>query len=119
VTQSAPLNRAFLTVVALLGWLGIVLQLWVSARPSMHNGHSVWHGIVQALCYFTVLTNILITLIATRLASVGPRAFLARRGDARGRGRLHRGRGALYALLLNALWRPPDCTSSPMRSCTR
>jgi hypothetical protein len=48
VTQSTPLKRALLIVIALLGWLGIVRQLWVSARLSMHHGHSAWHGIVQA-----------------------------------------------------------------------
>lgn len=106
MTQSAPLNRAFLIVIALLGWLGIVLQLWVSARLSMHNGHSVWHGIVQALCYFTVLTNILVTLIVTRLAWVGPRGFLARPGTLAAAAVYIVVVGLIYALLLNALWAP-------------
>jgi hypothetical protein len=39
----------------------------VSARLAMQHGDSPWHGIIQALCYFAVLTNILVTLIATRL----------------------------------------------------
>jgi hypothetical protein len=46
VPQFSPLNRAFLMLIALLGWLGIVLQLWVSARLAMQQGDSPWHGII-------------------------------------------------------------------------
>ena len=46
VPQFSPLNRAFLILIALLGWLGIVLQLWVSARLAMQQGDSPWHGII-------------------------------------------------------------------------
>jgi uncharacterized protein YacL len=106
VTQSIPLNRAFLIVIALLGWLGIVLQLLVSARLSMHQGHSAWHGIVQALCYFTVLTNILVTLIATRLAWWGARGFLGRPATLAAAAIYIVVVGLIYALLLSALWAP-------------
>jgi hypothetical protein len=106
VTHSTPLDRAFLILIALLGWLGIVLQLWVSARLSMHQGHPAWHGIVQALCYFTVLTNILVTLIATRLAWCGARGFLGRPGILAAAAVYIVIVGLIYALLLSALWAP-------------
>jgi hypothetical protein len=106
VPQSAPLNRAFLIVIALLGWLGIVLQLWVSARLAMHHGDSPWHGIVQALCYFTVLTNILVTLIATRLAWSGPGGLLGRPGTLAAAAVYIVVVGLIYALLLSSLWAP-------------
>ncbi len=106
VTQATPLNRAFLIVIALLGWLGIVLQVLVSARLSMHQGHSAWHGIVQALCYFTVLSNILVTLIATRLACCGARGFLGRPGTLAAAAVYIVVVGLIYALLLSALWAP-------------
>jgi hypothetical protein len=106
VPQSAPLNRAFLILIALLGWLGIVLQLWVSARLAMHHGDSPWHGIVQALCYFTVLTNILVTLIATRLAWSGPGGVLGRPGTLAAAAVYIVVVGLIYALLLRSLWAP-------------
>jgi hypothetical protein len=106
VPQSAPLNRAFLIVIALLGWLGIVLQLWVSARLAMQHGYSPWHGIVQALCYFTVLTNILVTLIATRLTWSGPGGWLGRPGTLAAAAVYIVVVGLIYALLLRSLWAP-------------
>ncbi len=106
MTQSAPLNRAFLIVIALLGWVGIVLQLLVSARLSMQQGHSAWHGIVQALCYFTVLTNILVTLSATRLAWWGARGFLGRPSTLAAAAVYIFVVGLIYALLLSSLWAP-------------
>jgi hypothetical protein len=100
MTQSAPLNRALLIVVALLGWLGILLQLWV------FNGHSAWAGIVQALCYFTVLTNILVTLIATHLAWSGARGFFGRAGTLAAAAVYIAVVGLIYALVLSSLWAP-------------
>jgi hypothetical protein len=107
VPQFSPLNRAFLILIALLGWLGIVLQLWVSARLAMHQGNSPWHGIVQALCYFTVLTNILVTLIATRLTWSAPgRGLLGRPGTLAAAAVYIVVVGLIYALLLRSLWAP-------------
>jgi len=107
VPQFSPLNRAFLILIALLGWLGIVLQLWVSARLAMHHGNSPWHGIVQALCYFTVLTNILVTLIATRLTWSAPgRGLLGRPGTLAAAAVYIVVVGLIYALLLRSLWAP-------------
>ena len=104
--RSTPFSRAFLIVIALLGWLGIVLQLWVSVHLAIRNGHSPWHGIVQALCYFTVLTNILVTLIATRLVVSGPRGRLARPGTLAAAAVYILVVGLIYALLLRSLWAP-------------
>jgi hypothetical protein len=107
VLQFSPLNRALLILIALVGWLGIVLQLWVSARLAMHHGHSPWHGIVQALCYFTVLTNILVTLIATRLTWSAPgHGLLGRPGTLAAAAVYIVVVGLIYALLLRSLWAP-------------
>jgi hypothetical protein len=95
-------SRSLLIVIALIGLLGILLQLWVSAHLAVRNGHSLLYGVLHALCYFTVLTNILVTIIAARLALGG---------------RLAPGTlaavavyilvvGLIYSLLLRSSWAP-------------
>ena len=46
-------ERPWLILMAGVGWLGLALQLLVSARVAMHNGRSPLQGVVEALCYFT------------------------------------------------------------------
>jgi hypothetical protein len=70
-----------------VGWLGLALQRPVSARVAIHNGRSPLQGVVEALCYFTVLTNTLVSLIAAaRLAGSRPcPAHHEQHGGGRGR----------------------------------
>ncbi|MBW8824005.1 MAG: Pr6Pr family membrane protein [Xanthomonadales bacterium] len=59
-------------IVAALAWMGLLLQLFLSLQLSLANGNGIVHGAWMYLAYFTVLTNLLVAVVAT---------VAARRGD--------------------------------------
>jgi hypothetical protein len=98
-------GRALLLLVAILGWLGLVLQLVVSARLASTAGRSPLAGILHALCYFTVLTNLLTTIVATA-GVTGGRGLLESHGTRAATAVYIFVVGLIYSLLLRALWAP-------------
>jgi hypothetical protein len=50
------------TLVALVAWFGVLLQLALSLQLAMANGKSVGDGLVIYLGFFTVLTNLLVAI---------------------------------------------------------
>jgi hypothetical protein len=56
--KSTPLT----TLVALVAWFGVLLQLLLSLQLAVANGKSVVDGLVVYLGYFTVLTNLLVAV---------------------------------------------------------
>jgi len=98
-------GRALLLLVAILGWLGLVLQLVVSARLASTAGHSPFAGVLDALCYFTVLTNLLTAIVATAGVSGGWR-LLESYGTRAATAVYIFVVGLIYSLLLRALWAP-------------
>lgn len=62
-------RRQILAVlVAIVGWGGLGLQLWLSMAGMMANGFSAGGALWRYLGYFTILTNILVAIVATRAA---------------------------------------------------
>jgi hypothetical protein len=104
---SGRLGRALLLLIALSGWLGLSLQLLVAARSAERGGRGAVLGILEALCYFTVLTNVLITAIATAASARAnrPRLLLAR-GTRAAAAVYIAVVGIIYSLLRRALWSP-------------
>jgi hypothetical protein len=102
--QGRP-GRALLLLIAILGWLGLVLQLIVSARAATNAGRSPLAGILDALCYFTVLTNLLVAIVATAALTGGRRSFTSRGVLAATAGYIFVV-GLIYSLLLRNLWAP-------------
>lgn len=98
-------GRTLLLLVAILGWLGLVLQLGVSARLASAAGRAPLAGITDALCYFTVLTNLLTAIVATA-GVTGARGFFASRGTRAANAVYIFVVGLIYSLLLRALWAP-------------
>ncbi len=98
-------GRTLLLLSAILGWLGLVLQLIVSARLSAAAGRSAFAGVLDALCYFTVLTNLLTALVAT-LGVSGAQGFFAASGTRAATTVYIFVVGLIYTLLLRALWAP-------------
>lgn len=92
------------TALACLAGAGVLLQLWLSLDLAVNNGHGWWHGLFMYAGYFTVLTNLLVALVAWRAA---------RTPDG---GLDHAWRGAAvtsilvvglaYHLLLRKIWNP-------------
>lgn len=63
-----------LALLAALAWFGVLLQLVLSLRLAQANGHSLADGLVSYSGYFTVLTNLLVALVATA-GLLWPRAW--------------------------------------------
>ncbi len=55
-------------VLACLASAGVLLQLWLSLDLAVRNGDGWWHGLIMYLGYFTVLSNMLVALVAIRAA---------------------------------------------------
>jgi hypothetical protein len=98
-------GRTVLLLIAILGWLGLVLQLIVSARLSANAGRSPFAGVLDALCYFTVLTNLLAAIVATT-GVTGGQGFFASRGTRAATAVYIFVVGLIYTLLLRTLWAP-------------
>lgn len=58
-------GRLALSLVALIAWLGVLLQLYLSVRLALGNGNCLVCGFVAFFGYFTVLTNIFVALAST------------------------------------------------------
>ncbi len=60
-----------LALVAVIAWLGVLLQLYLSVRLALGNGKSLVDGLVAYFGYFTVLTNIFVALACTLPLTLG------------------------------------------------
>lgn len=102
-------RRIFAATAALLGWLTLALQLLLSIQMSIGNGRGAWNGVWVYLGYFTILTNVLVTLVLTAAAS-GPRGVIGRylvRADLQTAAAMSIIIVALvYNLMLRQLWQP-------------
>lgn len=58
-------GRPLLAAMGVLAWAGLLLQLWLSVGLAQANGMSVIDGVIIYLGYFTVLSNLLVALVAT------------------------------------------------------
>jgi len=93
-------GRLLLGLCALCAWLGLVLQLGVSVRAAGALSGALW-----ALCYFTVLTNLLVAVVSTATIA-GHRGWLTRHGTLAAVAVYIFVVGLIYSLLLRALWAP-------------
>jgi hypothetical protein len=103
--RHANLTRALLWLVVCASWLGVLLQLVLSARLALRQGRSPLAGVLDALCYNTVLSNLFVALVSTARAA-------GRDGWLTARSTLAAGAvyifvvGLIYSLLLRATWAP-------------
>ena len=58
-------SRPALATLAVIAWIGVLLQLWLSINLALANGKTVIDGVVVFFAYFTVLTNLFVALTAT------------------------------------------------------
>ncbi|WP_266156468.1 Pr6Pr family membrane protein [Dyella silvatica] len=101
--------RAFAATAALLEWLALALQLYLSIQITNESGQGAWAGVWIYFGFFTTLTNLLVALALTATAW-GPRGQLSR---FLGRPSVYTCIamsivvvGALYNALLRQLWHP-------------
>ena len=103
------LRQRFVSVIALLGWVGLSIQLYLILLGRWELGASLLGGLVSTFSFFTVLTNILVAVVLTweltERPSVVRRWFLlpsVRSGIAVSIALV----GLAYNLLLRHLWQP-------------
>ncbi|SCX62349.1 hypothetical protein SAMN03159507_02582 [Pseudomonas sp. NFACC32-1] len=71
------LRRRLVSLAALLGWLGLSIQLYLILLGRWSLGASLLGGLVNFFSFFTVLTNILVAVVLTW--EVTPRESAVRR----------------------------------------
>ncbi len=98
-------GRTLLVLTAVLAWVGLVLQLIVSARLAVGAGRPPFFGLLDALCYFTVLTNLLVGVVAT-VGVIDGSGFFASSGVRAATAVYIFVVGLIYTLLLRTLWAP-------------
>lgn len=95
-------NRALARALAIVGWIGLLLQLYLSIRTQLLQGRSAAFGVLMYLGYFTILTNGLCTLLATAYALGRPLRPAVMTSAALSILMV----GSLYFLLLRDQWNP-------------
>ena len=63
-----PSRSPLVAAVALLGWLALALQLWLSIQLTIANGQGAVAGVWIYFGYFTILTNVLAAMALTAAA---------------------------------------------------
>lgn len=70
-------GNALAALIAMVAWVAVLLQLYLSLRYAAASGKSVSEGLVNYFSFFTVLTNLLVCF-ATTLPLVAPASALGR-----------------------------------------
>ncbi len=107
MTTRERLSRSFLIVIALAGWAGLILQLLVSVRTGRSHGVPAGRSVLLALSYFTVLTNLALTVVVSaRVGRLSARNVLSRPGTLAATAVYIVVVGIVYSLVLRTLWAP-------------
>jgi hypothetical protein len=107
--RQAQRKQWFAASAALLGWLGLALQLSVVIQARQEHGLDIAGGVMNFLSYFTVWTNVLASLALTCAALNMQRGFakaLTRPLSMTGIASCIALVGITYHLLLRGLWHP-------------
>jgi len=106
MSRSGKISRALVATVSIVAWTGVLLQLWVSARHAQQTGQPALHAALVVLCYNTVLSNIFVAVIATRVALGGAGTWLTSAGALAAAAVYISVVGLIYSLLLHSQWSP-------------
>lgn len=66
--------RRFATALAVIGWIVLVLQFYLTTTHQMAEGRGFWWGVVMYFGYFTLTTNAFCALVATAFALPEPQS---------------------------------------------
>ncbi|QCI63684.1 Pr6Pr family membrane protein [Phreatobacter stygius] len=61
-------GRTAAAVIALMAWLALALQVWLTVTLVRSNGGTTLGGVFVFVSYFTILTNLLMAAVLTALA---------------------------------------------------
>lgn len=105
----SPTVRRFAAVLAVLGWTALLAQIPFSIERSLGEGRTVIGGVVRYFSFFTIQTNVLVSL-AVVVTWLAPRsrlgAFVQRPRVVTALAAYIVLVGAAYHLLLSALYNP-------------
>jgi len=102
-TNQSGAARAIAAILALLGWVLLALQLYLSLAKGHVDGKSTTEIITNYFSFFTILGNLLITLIFTSIAIAPPGPGPSLQAAAAVYITIV---GAGYSLLLRSVWSP-------------
>lgn len=95
------------TVLALVGWATLALQLYLTVRVNVASGNGLLTGLIRNFSYFTVLTNIIVALVLSApLLPAGSRRWFSRSSVRAATAAYIAMVGILYGLLLRHVWDP-------------
>lgn len=103
------LKHRLCTVMALLGWGGLAIQLYVILLMRWSSGASVIGGLLSYFSFFTVITNTMVATVLTYAAISRPskgRTFFLQSWVSSGIAVSIIVVGVAYSLLLRQLWQP-------------
>lgn len=108
-TESIGIKRPYEILGAILLWLSLGLQFYLTATLSIERGLGLWVGTARYFGYFTILTNILVALAFT-VPLVQPRSRAGRffsHPNVRSAIAVYiTVVGVAYSLLLRHVWNP-------------
>jgi hypothetical protein len=102
-------RRAVAALLAVVGWLALILQLAIMLRNAANAGTGLLAAVGSFLSFFTVLTNLLVAVaLAATAPAVPPRAFLplVEPSGATALAGYITVVGVVYSLVLRQLWHP-------------
>jgi hypothetical protein len=101
--------RIYATVTAILTWLALALQCYLTVTLSISNGKTLVAGLISFFSYFTILTNLLAAVVlscSARAPKAGLGAFFASVTVRSGTAVYIAIVGIVYSLLLRHIWNP-------------
>jgi hypothetical protein len=109
MSSASRKNRAFGVLVALIAWLSVLLQCYLSLQLASQHGKSIAAGLEVFFSYFTVQTNLLICVsltvsLATPESAMGK--WFSRSGTVAGLATSIAFVGLSYHFLLRHTWNP-------------
>ncbi len=94
-------------VLAIISWSALALQLWLTVRHVMVDGHDVMFGFLRNFSYFTVLTNTVAALVLTAAATSSDAYSQWSSASVRGATTAYMAMvGIVYTLVLRESWNP-------------
>ncbi|CAN5296261.1 Pr6Pr family membrane protein [soil metagenome] len=106
-TRTAKFKRTAAALLALLGWLALVLQYYLTLMTSGVMGLSQIEGIVRFFSYFTIQSNTLVAAVLTAFAiKSGPDEWLVHPFVRSAVAAYIAMVGLVYVVLLRHLWTP-------------
>jgi hypothetical protein len=106
-TPPTARQRVYALVGALLGWSTLMLQLYLIVNANIASGKGGIFGVLNFISYFTILTNILVTLTFTEvLLPEVWNPYFARPSVVGATALYIAIVGIIYSLVLRKLWNP-------------